>query len=140
MEIILKGKISSGVKVASRRLKACQSALNKYGLTFPPLFLGTINIKLEINFPTPNWSNVIHIPARELDEADPIKINGRSFRECWELIPVVKINDNSISGYIYRTTTNYHGDGFIELIAENLSGKINLAEGTEITVVVTEDA
>lgn len=138
MEVTLKGKIKKGVNVASGRIANCKSVLEKYGLRFPPLFLGTINIQLEDSFPTPNWANVVHVACAELDAVNPIRINGRAYRECWELIPVIRINDLAIPGYIYRTTTNYHGDKTIELIAENLVTKIDLSEGNNIIVVVTD--
>ena len=138
MEIVLKGKIKKGVNIASKRINNCKPVLEKYGLIFPPLFLGTINIQLKDSFPTPNWPNVVHVACAELDAADPIRIEGRAYRECWELIPVIRINDLVVPGYIYRTTTNYHGDKTIELITENLATKINLAEGNNITVVVTD--
>ncbi|MDE2010185.1 MAG: hypothetical protein KGJ09_08945 [Candidatus Omnitrophica bacterium] len=113
--MLLKGQIkSSGYGVAGKRLKSCETILKKYGIIFPPLRFGTINIRLTQVFPIPNDSSVIYISQEEIDSVAP------GGNEWWRFIPVKNINNTGIKGFIHRNRQNVHGDDSAELITEDL--------------------
>ena len=76
----LTGIIINGKGAAAERFKLCKETLKKYGLNFPPLHFGTINIKLEEKYETP-YHGII-IPYHELDEI------SRKNKEYWQFIPI----------------------------------------------------
>lgn len=133
----LVGKIFKGMENASKTLEKSKLVLEKYDIKFPPFFPGTINVRLDIKFPTPNWPNILHIHSYEIDQVHPRYYSNKEdkFRECWELIPVIEINNLPIKGFIYRTTTNYWKDSVIELIAEDLT-KYNIAITVESSLEI----
>ena len=101
MERILHGRIKAeGCRLAGKRLRNCASVLSEYGILFPPLYFGTINIKLDESFPTPEGEDVIFIPQEKIDTIAP------GYCEWWKFIPVKKINDLGIGGYIYIETNS----------------------------------
>lgn len=115
---LLKGHIvGKGYGVAGLRLKACEQLLAKYGILFPPMYPGTINIKLLEPFPTPNDASVIYISQEEIDKVDP------GWQEWWKFIPVGKINNKDIQGYIFRNRQHVHGDDGAELVTIDLRGR-----------------
>ncbi len=129
MEFVINGKIKKhGVKKANERLRKCCRILSSYGIDFPPFICGTLNIELEREFSTPNWSNIIFISKKELDKHDD------SYNEWWKLIPVKKINREKIPAFILKTETNYHGDKVVELIAH----KIDLPDRSRIEILLSD--
>lgn len=115
MEKILTGCVKhEGCGVAGKRLEACASLLTAYGVRFPPLYPGTINIRLDEPFPTPNWSNIIYVPQNEIDKVAP------GYGEWWKFIPVKQINGTNVNGFIYRNKQHVHGDSGAELITLDL--------------------
>lgn len=127
--------IREGVGLARKRLEDCKIVLAKYGISFPPFFPGTLNIRLEGEFLTPDWPNIIYIPQQEIDKV------AAGFGEWWKLIPVTKINGKNIQGFIYRTRQNYHGNGVIELITKDLSRdkNFNLSPDEKIELIVSDN-
>jgi len=119
--MIIEGTIDKNKNcgLAGKRLKKCSSVLSKYGLTFPPLFLGTINITLNKEFVTPK-QNVIFISQQEVDSVAP------GYGEWWKLIPVKGINNTDVAGYIYRTKQNVHEHITAELITIDLNNNPNI--------------
>jgi len=136
MRFKLIGKIAKEKRVgfANKRFEKCKEVLKKYNITFPPFHKGTLNIELENEFLTPNWSNVIYVSESELYEVDQNFI-----KESWNFIPVVEINNKEIKGYIYRTSTNYHGNAVVELITSDLKGRIDLSESAKIELILWEE-
>ncbi len=132
----LKGhKRGRGVAAAQGRLERCESVLNKYGINFPPFRFGTINIELDKEFITPQpKGKIIFISRSEILKADIVT----PVKENWILIPVTEINGMKIEGYIYRTETNYWGNGYVELITKDLTNVIDLSEGVEIKLTATD--
>ncbi|HWZ23470.1 MAG TPA: hypothetical protein VNW06_12495 [Cytophagaceae bacterium] len=137
MTVKLNGKKSSkSAGCASSVLEGCKSILEKYGITFPQKFrCGTVNIELTEDFITPDWNNIIHIHGCEIHKVYP----RGTFRECWDLIPIVSVNNKVINGYIYRTTTNYHGNSVVELLAEDLTKKGISTENSASFEIVLDD-
>lgn len=131
MDYVLNGKIDKkkSVGVASKRFLKCREILKSYGIIFPPFVCGTLNIELNKEFLTPNWSNIIFIPEEELEKYDPCWK-----KEWWELIPVKKINREGIPAFILKTETNYHGDKVVELIAH----EIDLPDGSRIEILLSD--
>jgi hypothetical protein len=111
----LSGRIISGNGAAAQRFKDCWCVLKKYGLTFPPLHFGTINVQLSGPFETPYYG--IIIPYHELDD-----ISCQN-REDWQFIPVDLVNKRPRQAYILRTSINIHGSNVIELLAEDLAAE-----------------
>ena len=127
--MFIEGMIKRNIRcgLAGKRLKNCSSILSKYGLKFPPLFFGTINIRLDTDFPTP-IQNVIFVSQEEIDSV------ARGYNEWWKLIPVKGINRTNIAGYIYRTQQNVHKDITAELITIDLNNNsyISINDGDRI--------
>ncbi len=117
----------NGVGAASKRLWKCRNALKPYGILFPPFVCGTLNVRLDKQFPTPDYPGFIFISREKLAELDP----GFPLREWWTFIPVERINRKEICAFIFRTETNYHGNQVIELVAHRID---DLADGQEITI------
>ena len=138
MKYILTGTVVTGRGESAGRLERCVSALNKRGLKFPPLYFGTLNVRMLTPFPTPDWPNIISITPREIDSVDPVNVAGQKYRECWELIPVISVNEQPVRAYIYRTTTNYHGDCVLELIAPDLRDLLAVQEGALVRIEVDD--
>ncbi len=134
MEQFITGHIkqkNEGCGIAGVRLKACSSLLVKYGISFPPFYAGTINIKLLKLFPTPDYEKVIFISQSEIDSVAP------GYAEWWKFIPIKKINDVKIPGYIFRNRQHVHGDDGVELITEDLRNHgFNLSPGQPITLLL----
>lgn len=133
MEHILVGKIKrEGCRLAGKRLLACQAALKKYNINFPPLFPGTINIQLDKPFPNPEWSSIIYVSQKEIDSV------ASGYNEWWKFIPVKRINGLDIRGYIFRNRQHVHGDDGAELVTEDLRNckEINLSVGARFELVV----
>lgn len=133
MEKILKGYIKhESCGLAGKRLKECSSVLTKYGISFPPLYAGTINIRLDEPFLTPSWSSVIYIPQKEIDAVAP------GYGEWWKFIPVKKINSLPIEGFIYRNRQHVHGDNGAELLTVDLRNNVafNLVPGAEFNLTL----
>ena len=101
--------------MAGRRLRQCREALAKYGLHFPPLYFGTLNVALDQPFPTPNLG--ILIPEEDLEKVAP------GWHEWWRLIPVETINGEKIPGYVFRAGQHAHGDRVAELITVDIRAK-----------------
>jgi len=133
MERALTGSIKrEGYGLAGKRLKDCASLLAKYGMCFPSLYFGTINIRLDEPFPTPAWPNIIHIPQNEIDKV------ARGYQEWWKFIPVKQINGMNIHGFIYRNRQHVHGDSGAELITVDLRNNpsFDLRPGFKINFLV----
>lgn len=129
MQII--GRIKrEGCHVAGKRLRDAEAILKTKGILFPPFFFGTVNLRLESNFPTPDLNQLIYISQQEIDSVAP------GYVEWWKLIPVKKINGLDIPGYIYRTRQNVHGDGSAELISHNLTGRVDLSIGARFILEI----
>ena len=124
---VLKGK---GVGAAAVRLKDCEKVLNKYGFSFPPLYFGTLNISLNRPFPTPKREGIF-ISQKEIDQVAP------GYAEWWRLIPIISVDDKKTTGFILRTTQNYHGNNVAELVTEDLSSwdNIRLNQGESIKII-----
>jgi len=117
----LKGTVVKGIGLASKRIRICECVLNKNGVTFPPFKLGTLNIRLNTPYKTPN--SATFISRQEISACDP-----RFKPEDWYLIPVLKINGKAESAYILRTSENFHGDAYVELIAHDLGAGAALGQ------------
>ena len=129
MKIIL-GCVRLGTRshsVAGPRLRSLEKILNRYGLFFPPLFHGTLNIKLTQVFETP--ADSIFIPAAELDSVVP-----QPWGENWKLVPINQINGIEMTGYILRAGQKAHPDDVAELITTDLRGAngMYISSGSEI--------
>jgi len=138
MKHILTGTVVKGRGESGRRLRQCASVLAAHGLEFPPLYFGTLNVRMLTPFATPDWPDILWITPRELDSVAPINVAGQKYRECWEFVPVTAINEQPISAFIYRTTTNYHGDSVIELVAPDLARLFSVREGTLIKIELND--
>lgn len=126
--LIGKLRPGKGYQLAGKRLKDCEKILNKYEFFFPPLFFGSLNIDLCESFSTPE-TGIIHISQAEIDEVAP------GYAEWWNLIPIVSINNQEMSGFIYRTQQHVHGDSVIELVTENLNEhNINLTKNLSVGI------
>ena len=123
----IQGTIIPGNGAAAERFKTCRHVLGKYGLHFPPLRFGTINIAVQESYETPYYGIVI--PYHELDDI------SRMNREYWQFIPVDRINDRKILGYILRTSINIHGEQVVELVAEDIGPEAE--KGKEISITFT---
>ncbi|MCM8813401.1 MAG: hypothetical protein NC924_05620 [Candidatus Omnitrophica bacterium] len=123
----LAGIIIKGNGAASERFRCCKEILKKYGLNFPPLHFGTINIKLEENYKTPYYG--IIVPYHELDEI------SRKNKEYWQFIPIESINGDERYGFILRTSINIHGEQVAELVTEYIDSGIE--KGTRIEMEMT---
>ncbi|MCD4780162.1 MAG: hypothetical protein K8S27_06410 [Candidatus Omnitrophica bacterium] len=123
----LTGRIIFGNGAAAQRFKICRLVMKKYGLVFPPLHFGTINIKLDMPFETPYYG--IIIPYHKLDEISCMN------KEYWQFIPVDLVNQRKRQGYILRTSLNIHGDRVIELLTEDIATEAE--KDKTITVTLT---
>jgi len=110
------GIVCAGNGAAGDRFRVCQVALARYGLKFPPLHLGTVNIKIEEAYSTPYYG--IIVPFHELDEISLMN------KEYWQFIPIAFVNSKKRMGYILRTSCNIHGEKVIELVAEHLGSEV----------------
>ena len=127
---IISGCIGTrGYGVAGKRLCSLEKILNRYGLFFPPLFYGTLNIKLNQVFETPMDS--LFIPAAELDS-----IVTKPWGEDWKLVPIDQINKIEMSGYILRAGQKAHPDDVAELITTDLRDldAIDISSGAQISL------
>jgi hypothetical protein len=122
----LSGTIINGNNAAAGRFKTTREVLRKYGLSFPPLYFDTINIQIIEYFKTPYY-DIIN-PHHELDEI------SRKNNEYWQFIPIVRINDKNIIGYILRTSINIHVEKVIELVTENNYEQAKLGNLIEIEI------
>ena len=129
-KIRLIGIVENGLGHATGRLDRCGAVLKEHGISFPPFKLGTLNIRLNEPYFTPA-NKAFLISQDELDNVD------RGYNEHWYLIPVLKINHNESLSYIYRTSTNYHGNYVVELIAHDLEDKGKV--GQRIILDVLDD-
>ncbi len=122
---------SNGVGLGGKRLKDCEKVLNKKGFYFPPLFFGTLNVKLEHDFMTYDAPSIF-ITQDEIDEVAP------GYAEWWRLIPIKSINKKAVNGFIFRTRQNCHGNKVIEIVTEDLNKRddINLVSGEIIEVII----
>ena len=130
MEHQIVGKIekrTNTVGEASKRLCRCCDALKPYGILFPPFVCGTLNVRLDKEFPTPDYPGFVFISREKLAELDP----EFTLREWWKFIPVKEINGKEIPAFIFRTETNYHGNQVIELVAHRLDDSV---DGQKITI------
>lgn len=119
----------NGTGTASKRFKKCHEILNSYDIKFPPFEYGTLNVELEKEFSTPNWSNIIFVPEEELEKYD------LGWKEWWELIPAeVKTNGEKIPAFILRTKINYHQNKVAELVAH----KIDLPDKSKIEILLSD--
>ena len=118
------GKVISGNGAAAGRFKLCKDTLEKYGINFPPLYLGTINIKLKEAYKTPYFGVIV--PYQELDEI------SRKNKEYWQFIPVDRVNGNEVEAYILRTSINIHGENVVELVTEYVDDGIEKGDIIEI--------
>jgi CTP-dependent riboflavin kinase len=131
MHRILTGFLEfSGVKKASNRLEQCRDILARNGFCFPPLFFGTLNVRLEHDFLTHDVPSIL-IAQEEIEDVAP------GFAEWWRLIPIVSLNSKSTSGFILRTRQNCHGNRLIEIVTEDVTKRtdIRLIPGAVIEVV-----
>ncbi len=135
MEIKLAGSLgNSRYNLANKRLKNCEKVLNKYGVFFPPLYFGTLNIKLDQPFKTPETGEIL-ISQEEIDKVAP------GYNEWWKLIPIVSLNGRETTGFIYRTRQNSQWDDVAEVVTEDLRSwnNIQLLPGERIEIVVKLD-
>lgn len=124
--MILSGQLKDGrgARLASERLKQHENLLKSKDIKFPPLHMGTLNIKLSEEFETPkNSKSVIFISMYELRDG---------WGEDWYFIPVLKINGENKKGYILRTTRTCHKDDVAELIAEYI--EVVSGQDMELTI------
>lgn len=125
MEFIIKGKIQrEGLKKAKERFDECRELLSCYGINFPPFVCGTLNVELDKEFPTPNWTNIVFISQKEIDKY------ASGYGEWWKFISVKEINGKETSAFIFRSKQNPHGDKVAELIAPD----IELSNGSAIEI------
>ncbi len=129
---IISGCVRLGTRshsVAGSRLRSLEKILNQHGLFFPPLFHGTLNIKLTQVFETP--ADSIFIPAAELDSIVP-----QPWGEDWKLVPVDQINGIEMTGYILRAGQKAHPDDVAELITSDLrdANGIDISFGAQISL------
>ena len=129
---ILTGKVEKGLGYASGRIERCKSLLKEYGMEFPPFRLGTINIKLDSLFKTPagHIYRTIFIPREEIDLVDQNVHN-----EDWWLVHVNKINGKDRAAWIYKTSTNYHGNSVIEILAHDIGPEATIGESISLEIV-----
>ncbi|MDD5645391.1 MAG: hypothetical protein PHO00_08115 [bacterium] len=125
----LTGKVIKGRGAASERFKECRTVLEKYGLKFPPLRFGTVNVKIEEKYKTPYYGVII--PYSELDDI------SRNNKEYWQFIPIESINGKKVEAYILRTSINIHGEEVIELLAEDIGDEA--CQGSKIVVELGEN-
>ncbi len=118
------GTVIKGRGAASERFKECRTVLEKYGLKFPPLRFGTVNVKIDKKYKTPYYG--IIIPYSELDDI------SRNNKEYWQFIPIESINGKEREAYILRTSINIHGEEVIELVAEDIGDEA--CQGSKIVV------
>ncbi|MCK9555796.1 hypothetical protein M0R36_08300 [bacterium] len=118
------GTVIKGRGAAADRFKECRSVLEKYGLRFPPLRFGTVNVKIDKKYKTPYYGVII--PYHLLDDI------SRMNKEYWQFIPIESINGKKAEGYILRTSINIHGEEVIELLAEDIGDEAR--QGNKIVV------
>ena len=133
MELILKGHIKKeGCGLAGKRLSKCSALLQDVGIFIPPFRAGTINIKLDKPFPTPESRDIIYISKEKIDSIE------QGYNEWWIFIPVKKINGYPIPGFIFRNAQHVHGDSGAELVTIDLENnpKFNLLPGQPMELVL----
>lgn len=132
MNLTLRGTLgSSRYNLANKRLRNCETILNKYGFFFPPLYFGTLNVSLEQPFQTPDTGGIF-IPQDEIDQVAP------GYAEWWKLFPVISINGRKTTGFVYRTRQNSAWDNIAEIVTEDLSSRdtIKLTPRERIEVII----
>ncbi len=124
MSTRLEGFVKPGLgHTSARRFDQCKAIFEKRGITFPPFFKGTVNIQLPAPFIPKDTDCVrLHVPASEMV--------GQ--KESWDLILVSRINGAATVGYIYKTSTDYHGPSVVELITYDLG--VIAKQGATITL------
>jgi len=131
--VIFDGVIQPGANYATRRLNQCSRLLEGYGICFPPLRKGTINIKLEHIFRISKGATIetIFIPREEILQADP----NHTQAEDWWFVSLKRINRKKRIGWIYKTSTNYWGNSVIELLAEDLGDEAKMGNCINIELL-----
>jgi len=124
----IRGKIFSGVGVARLVMPLDVMTMIRERTGFSNLKAGTLNVRLDQP----------HVHRADYTLAKEERTDGSQEDWRFELCRVSR-NDIGVRALILRTTTNYHGNCVLELMAEHgLRDFFKLNEGDEVQVEVTD--